>query len=219
MMNDHMNEVLRGNTLCSDGTDHQRLRRVIGKLLSPTALKSLQEEITSKAERLVERLVSKGTFCAITELATFLPMDIVATAVGLPQDGRERMLVWATQMFNCFGPLNDRARSAFPVLEEMMHYARSQAVRGKLRPGSWADAILDAVDGGEVDQAVCPAMMIDYVGPSLDTTIYAIGNGVWLFAKHRRNGTGNSSSHQRDCADGSTRSILLPSADARLRYG
>jgi cytochrome P450 len=24
----------------------------------------------------------------------------------------------------------------------------------------------------------------DYVGPSLDTTIYAIGNGVWLFARH-----------------------------------
>jgi cytochrome P450 len=66
----------------------------------------------------------------------------------------------------------------------MMHYASSQAVRGKLKPGSWADAILDAVDRGEVDQAVCPMMMIDYVGPSLDTTIYAIGNGVWLFAKH-----------------------------------
>src|SRR5258708_35495728 len=58
MMSDDMNEVLRGNTLCSDGADHQRLRRVIGKPLGPTALKSLQEEIASKAERLVERLVS-----------------------------------------------------------------------------------------------------------------------------------------------------------------
>jgi cytochrome P450 len=183
MMNDDMNHVLRGNTLCSDGTDHQRSRR-LGKPLTPTALKSLRDEITSKAEQLVDGLVARGTFCAITELATFLPVDIVASAVGLPQDGRERMLVWATQMFNCFGPLNDRARSAFPVLQEMMHYARTQAVRGKLTPGSWADAILDAMDRGEVDQAVCPVMMIDYVGPSLDTTICAIGNGVWLFAKH-----------------------------------
>ena len=65
-----------------------------------------------------------------------------------------------------------------------MDYARTQAVRGKLRPGSWADAILDAADRGEIDQAVCPVMMIDYVGPSLDTTIYAIGNGVWLFANN-----------------------------------
>jgi cytochrome P450 len=27
-------------------------------------------------------------------------------------------------------------------------------------------------------------MMIDYMGPSLDTTIFAISNGVWLFAEH-----------------------------------
>jgi cytochrome P450 len=26
--------------------------------------------------------------------------------------------------------------------------------------------------------------MIDYMGPSLDTTIHAIANGVWLFAQH-----------------------------------
>ena len=186
MMNDDMNRVLRGNTLCSDGDEHRRLRRLIAKPLSAAALDALKSEITTKAEQLVDRLVAKRQFCAVTELATALPVDIVASAVGLPREGRERMLVWATQMFNCFGPLNHRARSAFPVLEEMMHYARTQAVRGKLTPGSWADAILDARDRGEIDQAVCPVMMIDYVGPSLDTTIYAIGNGVWLFAKHPR---------------------------------
>jgi cytochrome P450 len=94
------------------------------------------------------------------------------------------MLVWAEQMFNCFGPLNDRARGAFPVLQEMTHYAATQAVRGKLKPGSWAEAIIDAGDRGEVDHAARSVLMIDYMGPSLDTTIYAIGNGVWLFAKH-----------------------------------
>jgi cytochrome P450 len=99
------------HTLCSDGPDHQRSRRVIGKPLTPMALKSLRDEITSKAERLVDGLVAKGTFCAITELATFLPVDMVASAVGLPHDGRERMLVWAAQMFNCFGPTAPAARS------------------------------------------------------------------------------------------------------------
>ena len=184
MMNEDMNQVLRGNTLCSDAIEHQRLRRLIMKPLTTLALESLKSEITTKAERLVDRLVAKREFCAIAELATALPVDIVASAVGLPEDGRERMLIWAEQMFNCFGPINDRSQSAFPVLEEMMHYATSQAVRGKLKPGSWAEAIIDAVDRGEVDDAARPVMMIDYMGPSLDTTIYAIGSGVWLFAKH-----------------------------------
>jgi cytochrome P450 len=87
-------------------------------------------------------------------------------------------------MYNCFGPLNDRARNAFPVLDEMMHYATTQALRGKLRPGGWAEAIIDAVDRGEADQSARPALMIDYIGPSLETTISAIGSGVWLFAKN-----------------------------------
>jgi cytochrome P450 len=49
MMNDHMNEVLRGNTLCSDGEDHSRLRRVIMRPLTPSALQSLQEESVGRS--------------------------------------------------------------------------------------------------------------------------------------------------------------------------
>lgn len=184
MMNDHMNQVLRGNTLCSDGEDHNRLRRIIMKPLTASALKSLQERVTVEAEELVQRLVSKGSFCATRELAVHLPVSIVSDQVGLAEEGRERMLVWADKMFDCFGPENDRMRHALPVLEEMMNYATTQAVRGKLKPGSWAEAVLDAVDRGEVDRSLSPVLMIDYMGPSLDTTIFGISSGVWLFAKH-----------------------------------
>jgi cytochrome P450 len=184
MMNDQMNRVLRGNTLCSDGADHRRLRRITANPLAPAILNGLKSDITAKAEQIVDRLVAKGRFCAVTELATALPIDIVASAVGLPEEGRERMLVWAEQMYNCFGPLNERARNSFPVLDEMMHYATTQAVRGKLRPRGWAEAILDAVDRGEAEEAARPALMIDYLGPSLETTIAAIGSGVWLFARN-----------------------------------
>jgi cytochrome P450 len=103
---------------------------------------------------------------------------------GAPNPPRGLVLRHRQQPHRVAKRLKPAGRSAFPVLQEMMHYARTQAVRGKVTPGSWADAMLDAVDRGEVDQTVCPVMMIDYVGPSLDTTIYAIGNGVWLFARH-----------------------------------
>jgi cytochrome P450 len=76
MMNDDMNQVLRGNTLCSDGAQHLRSRRLIGKPLGPAALKSLRDEIAWKAERLVDGLVAKRLFCAIADLATFLPVDM-----------------------------------------------------------------------------------------------------------------------------------------------
>ena len=184
MMNDDMNKLLRGNTLCSDGDAHNRLRRVVIRPVTPVALRSLQEEVEREAEAIVDRLYAKRRFCATAELATHLPVTIVSSAIGLPQEGRERMMEWSIGMFNCFGPMNARARNAMPLLSEMMQYARSHAVPGKLKPGSWAEAIHRAAAAGEVPSEAVPVMMIDYMGPSLDTTIFGIASGVWLFANH-----------------------------------
>jgi cytochrome P450 len=94
MMNDHMNQVLRGNTLCSDGEDHVRLRRVIMRPLTPSALKSLEQRVTTEADELVQRLVSKGSFCATRDLAVHLPISVVSnevsTALGLTMIARGR---------------------------------------------------------------------------------------------------------------------------------
>lgn len=184
MMNDEMNQVLRGNTLCSDGAAHDKLRKVVIKPVMPAALKSLQDEVTQEAESVVGRLFAKKRFCATRELATHLPVKIVSNAVGLPEEGRERMMEWSLGIFNCIGPMNARAKDALPVLSELMHYARTQAVPGKLKPGSWAEAIHQAADRGEVPPEAVPVIMIDYLAPSLDTTIFATSSGVWLFAKH-----------------------------------
>jgi cytochrome P450 len=80
--------------------------------------------------------------------------------------------------------MNERARDAMPVLSEMMHYARSHAVPGRLKPGSWAEAIHHAAAAGEVPSEAVPVMMIDYMGPSLHTTIFGICSGIWLFANN-----------------------------------
>jgi cytochrome P450 len=185
MMNEEMNRAQTGNTLCSDGQEHEKLRNIIGKPLTAGALKSLRDDIFREATELVDRLLSRDRFDAVTDLAQYLPKKIVSTAVGLPEAGRERMLVWAEQMFNCFGPSdNPRTKIGFPVFDEMMEYAKTQATRGKLVAGSWAEAILDAADRGDVGRDLCPVLMLDYMGPSLDTTIFGITNGVWLFANN-----------------------------------
>src|SRR5271169_3076364 len=108
MMNDRMNQVLRGNTLCSDGPDHHVLRDVLRRPLTPRALRSVREQITAEAESVVDKLVARGSFDAAAELANHLPVSVVSNLVGLPEKGRERMLVWAEELFNCFGPMNDR---------------------------------------------------------------------------------------------------------------
>ncbi|MBV9567145.1 MAG: cytochrome P450 [Hyphomicrobiales bacterium] len=117
-MNDEMNEKLRGGLLCSDPPTHDVLRKVIERPLTPKAVSTLRERVTAEAERIVESLVAKGTFDVATELAPHLPVSIVSELVGLPEEGRERMLDWAPANFDCFGPINERTKAAFPIVGE-----------------------------------------------------------------------------------------------------
>ncbi len=184
MMNQQMNDTLRGIVLCSDEPEHQTLRRVIAKPITPAAITAYSDLITKEAEGLVERLVARGHFDAATDLAQYLPVTVVSNLVGLPKEGRERMLDWAAANFECFGPLNERTTKAFEIVKEMVTYAFTQCTRENLKPDGWARAIWDAADRGEIPPEKPPLMMNDYMGPSLDTTIFTTSNAVWLFAQH-----------------------------------
>ncbi|MGO4431385.1 cytochrome P450, partial [Streptomyces sp. MCAF7] len=65
-----------------------------------------------------------------------------------------------------------------------MAFAMNDAVLGKIDPDGWAAQLYEAADRGEISHDKCPVMMLDYVTPSLDTTILAIANAVALFAQH-----------------------------------
>ena len=182
MMNDRMNDTLQGIVLCSDDPEHAAMRKVLIAPLLPRELKALTERITNEAEGLVERLVAKGSFNAATEFAQYLPITIVSELVGLPEAGRERMLDWASANFDCFGPMNQRTLDAFPTVEEMVTYAFKECVPEKLKPGGWAAKIWEAAERGEIRPEQCPVMMNDYMGPSLDTTIFATSAAIMLLA-------------------------------------
>jgi cytochrome P450 len=184
MMNQPMNDTLRGIVLCSDDPEHAALRRVIAKPITPLAIKAYSELISTEAEALVERLVARKHFDAAIDLAQYLPVTIVSKLVGLPEEGRERMLDWAAANFQCFGPINERTTKAFEVVKEMMHFAFTQCTRENLKPDGWAKMIWDAADRGEIGLDKPPIMMNDYMGPSLDTTIFTTSSAIWLFAQH-----------------------------------
>jgi cytochrome P450 len=184
MMNEPTNEATAGITLCSNGESHKAMRKVLIEPLTPPALKELKEQIFSEAENLVEALVAKKRFNAATDLAQHLPLTIVSKLVGVPEEGRERMLEWSTAGFNCIGPMNKRAEDSFPLVGELAEYLANECTPDKLTPGGWAAKIWEAADRGEISHDQCPAMMTDYMGPSLDTTISATQSAIYLFAKH-----------------------------------
>lgn len=179
-----MNAQLEGITLCSDPPEHTMLRSVLGRPLRPDRMREIAPQIDAAAEQVVTELVAKGRFDAATELAEHLPMTVVSELVGLGEEHRGRMLEWAAAIWDVQGPADERFAAAMPLVEEFLGFAANEAVPGKIDPDGWAAQLYAAADRGELPRDKCPVMMLDYVTPSLDTTILAITNMVALFAEH-----------------------------------
>jgi cytochrome P450 len=183
-INEDANAITRGGLLTSDGPEHVALRKVIGKPLGTQAMSALRETIVAEAEKVAQRVVDQGTFDGVRDLAWYLPLTVVRQLVGLPDEGRERMLEWGSAGFNSGGPPNERSRAGTALRLEMQEYMRTQAVPGRLLPGSWGAQLYEAAERGELPTSRCAREMSNYVGPSLDTTINATSSALWLFAEH-----------------------------------
>lgn len=179
-----LNAQLEGITLCSDPPDHTTMRGVLGRPLRQDRMREIAPRIEAEAERVVTELVDRGRFDAATELAEHLPMAVVSDLVGLPDAGRAKMLEWAAAIWNVQGPANERFHAAMPAVQEFLGFADVDAVPGNIDPDGWAAHLYQAADRGEMTHDKCPVMMLDYVTPSLDTTILAISGAVRLFAEH-----------------------------------
>jgi len=184
-MNDPVNSVLSGTILASDPPQHKLLREVAGRPLTPARLAALRDRVQREADQIVDRLVARGRFCAATELAQYLPLTVVSDLVGLPEEGRERMLAWGTATFEAFAPLSaGRLDEALPITFEMVNYIADQGLVGRLDPDGWAAELHAAVAAGEIDRSTFESLLQAYLAPSLDTTIFATSNLVWLFGRN-----------------------------------
>lgn len=179
-----INRLSRGTTLNSDGAEHDRRRKLVAHRLMPRALRTLGDAVDAQARSIVEEAVSRKTVDAVADLATALPLAIVPDLVGWPSDQRAHLLDWAAATFDILGPANLQSIKALPRSLHMLRFARRVVRERNVLPGSMAHELLTAVDEGNLAVEEVPPLLIDYIAPSLDTTISAISSAIYLFATH-----------------------------------
>ncbi len=171
------------NVIQSDGDLHGRLKTEVLRPLNIGALRPHRPLLKEMIAARIGELVGEGPFDAMTEIARVLPTRAISFLVGLPEDGRARMLDWAAAAFNALGPFDRTFTSDFSLLAEAFGYIRNQS-RDTVREGSWARALFDAVDAGRLSEAEARGALSAYVVPSLDTTILAKGHLLHLLARN-----------------------------------
>ncbi len=177
------NELARGNSAASDGERHRAIRQATSGPLLPEALEQVRDGLQAAAERLIRDLVERGSFDAMRDLASFLPLTIVRERVGLPDFGKDNMLRWASATFDLLGGENARSDAAADIFLEQRRFAQTIAP-DTLKPGSWSKRLFDLVAEGRLAPDLAPVAMRDYLNPSLDTTISATGQLIYQLGRN-----------------------------------
>ena len=109
------------------GIEHYR--SILERPLSATDLKAVRERVRELAAGLVKRLVGRESVEVVAELASYLPVTLVAELVGLPPEGRERMLEWAAGAFNALAPVGvPRVEEGMEQMGNMQEYFADPAL-------------------------------------------------------------------------------------------
>ena len=176
------NRLARDTTLSSDDETHTRRRNVLKRSLGAKALTVIQDRVDDEAQAVVQRLVRAGEFEAARDFAGHLPVSIVAELVGVRAQSNQ-LLKWAAAAFEMLGPLNRRGVRAVAVALNLFFYTR-RLKAARVAPGSWAASVFEARDRGEITTREAKSLVIDFVGPALDTTILASTHLLWALAKN-----------------------------------
>jgi cytochrome P450 len=178
------NRLARGTTLNSDGAEHDQRRKLVAHRLLPRALGAISDSVEATAARVVDAALDKREIDGVHDIAAALPLAVVPDLIGWPRDQRAHLIAWGGATFDILGPLNWQAIKAIPGALRMLHFARRAVHERTFLEGSMADGLMKVADEGKLSHAECPALMVDYLAPSIDTTMSSISNALYLFATH-----------------------------------
>ncbi|MGC1443643.1 MAG: cytochrome P450 [Burkholderiaceae bacterium] len=182
-IDDAANRMIVGSTLNSDPPAHDTTRAITFSPLSPKALEEVRAQIEKEAKYIADKVVGQGSFDAAKDLAPHLPLTIVRDLVGLGDYGKDNMLDWGAATFELMGDPGPRRAAAINNLKKMRSFLDDPKTLHGLSPDGWAQRAthLGIQSGMAPERAV--ELMRDYIAPSLDTTISAIGYAMMLFAR------------------------------------
>ncbi|PXX71719.1 cytochrome P450 [Nocardia tenerifensis] len=182
---EELNRAQHGSSLTSDPPYHTLVRGLVSRHLTPKAINDIEDLVQQWADQLVEELIERDGFDAVTDFGQAFPLAVVPELLGWPdEEGRVRLLNWAAAGFNALGPMNARTMAGFPLLAEMGEFLGRMSVPGNLRPGSWGAELVTEAVAGKVDERLLPALLGDFLAPSMDTSVSALASTLWLLGAH-----------------------------------
>ena len=168
----------------TDPPFHDKTRAVLNTVLSASALKVLRERFVAEADALVDRLIERGAFDAIPDLAEAYPLTVFPDAIGMSPNHRRYLLPYGNMVFNSFGPRNALFADSVRDATEVVAWVQAQSLRENLSATGFGAEIHSAADRGELTAEEAPQVVRSLLTAGVDTTVAGLSAALDCLARH-----------------------------------
>ena len=174
-----------------DDPRHSQIRRLVSSGLTPRMIRLVEDDLRTRARRLLDAVVPGEPFDFLVDIAAELPMQMICILLGVPESERHWLFEAIEPQFD-FGGSRKASLSQLSVEEagsRMYEYGQQLIAAKRANP---TDDMLSVVANAMLDDAACSALsdLELYLFFSLlfsagaETTRNAVAGGLLALANH-----------------------------------
>jgi cholest-4-en-3-one 26-monooxygenase len=142
--------------LTMDPPSHTRHRRLVNRGFTPKMIGMLEPHIREITVRIIEEAIAKGEIDFVADVASELPLQVIAELMGVPQEDRHKVFEWSNRMIGSEDPeyrVSDEHVQNAQI--EMFMYAQQLADQRRAEP---RDDIITKLLESDIDGDALTAM-------------------------------------------------------------
>jgi pimeloyl-[acyl-carrier protein] synthase len=174
----------------SDPPDHTRIRRLVLKAFTPPVIEAMRPRIQEIVDGLLDELEDDGIIDLIEGFAFALPINVLATILGVPRSDSPLFRRWADEILAFQGRNRPEVaallRAQDAVFEAREYLADLISSKRAEPDGSVLSELVSAeAEGDKLSMDELLSTTITLLVAGHETTTSLIGNGVVALMRHR----------------------------------
>jgi len=171
-----------------DPPDHTRLRRIVSKSFTPSAMERLRPRIQQLVDNVLDRAQNTGTLELIDELAFPVPFQVISELLDMPTDRADELREWSQIITNSLEPTatdEDLLRSEDAIAQLLPYLTLIIEDRRKHLSDDMLSSLITAEESGVqmTTEELMAFVVLLYIAGH-ETTVNLIGNGTLALLKN-----------------------------------
>lgn len=171
-----------------DPPDHTRLRRLVSKSFTPSAIERLRPRIQKLVDDVLDKAQQSGQIELVDELAFPVPFQVISDLLAMPTERASELRQWSQVITATLEPTTsiEDLVAADSARDQLIPYLMEIIEDRRRRPGDDMLSSLIAVEeqGERMTNSELIAFVVLLYIAGHETTVNLIGNSVFALLKH-----------------------------------